>query len=78
MFISRTHELLFYLAPINELDELERLFNNSFHNDHENKTMFYIAVQVQHIDLSDNNDKCIVVHYPEILKDDSDIHSMFS
>jgi hypothetical protein len=67
-----------YLAPIDKLDELERLFNNSFHDDHENKTMSHIAVQVQHIDLSDDNDKRIVVHYPEIFKDDSDIHSMFS
>lgn len=67
-----------YLAPINKLDELERLFNNSFHDDHENKTMSHIEVQVPHIYLSDDNNKCIAVQDPQILKVDSDVRSMFS
>jgi predicted nucleic acid-binding protein len=70
--------VVMYVVSTDKLTELERQLNCFFHDACENQIVSHIAVQVPHIDLIDDNNKGIVVHYPNILKDDNDVSVIFS
>jgi len=52
--------------------------NYLFHDTSENQILSHIVVQIPHIYLIDDNNKGVVVHYPNIFKDDNDVSAIFS
>jgi len=66
-----------FLTPTDKLDELNTKPNHFDNDPDESRIVSHVVVQVPYIDMTNNNDKDIVVYQPKILKDDSD-ESLFS
>lgn len=67
-----------FLTLTDKLDELKTKLNHFDNDPDESHIASHVVVQVSYIDMTDNNYKVIVVYQPKILKDDSDVHSLFS